>query len=590
MGQFIFIFSTFLFFTILVGVISAILVKNGDNQKTAKGYFLAGYGLSGLYIAGSLLITNISAESLVGLAGQSYGANMSGMAWEATAVISTIIMAFVFLPLYLRKGYTTLPEFMEDRYGKSVRRMVSILFLVGYLLVGIPVSLYAGAVAFNQVFRLDEILGFSTELTLTILIVVVGIVGALYAVVGGLKAVAISDTINGILLVAGSFLVIFFGFLAVGKMHGGGFFTGLHEVLHTNPEKLNAIGGAKDPVPFAGIFTGILLANLFYWGTNQMLIQRTLGAKNLKEGQKGVLLSGFLKMLIPFFVIIPGIIAAHLLPDLAYKDFAYPSLIAATMPWPLAGLFAAALFGAVYTTYNSFLNSASTIFMVDIYKPIINPNLSDEKTVKIAKQVGWLFALFSIVFSPFLNVLSTGLYDFGRSFTGFYNIPIITLVLIGIFSKRGSTPGAILATVFHILFYSGFKFWFKHIDTPLTNAIVEISYIHIYGISFIVMVMIIWIASYFHHNQQVFDKSSQADPSYDMTPWRHKNAVAIWLISFLVYEYFLFSPMGLATTQRNDTRITIISIIMVVFTILLVINERRKVLQYKQNPNKEPVK
>lgn len=186
MEHLVFTLVTFVLFTALVGIISGKIVKNSDDQKTAKGYFLAGNGLGGFFIAGSMLLTNLSAENLVGLSGQSYAANMSGMAWEATAVIATIIMAFVFLPMYLRKGYTTLPEFMEERYGVGVRRMVSILFLIGYLVIGIPVCLYAGAIAFEQIFDFATVFGISEGMALTILIVLVGIIGALYCGMQGL--------------------------------------------------------------------------------------------------------------------------------------------------------------------------------------------------------------------------------------------------------------------------------------------------------------------------------------------------------------------------------------------------------------------
>ncbi len=567
---------TFILFTAMVGVISGKIVSGSDDQKTAKGYFLAGSGLGGTFIAGSMLLTNLSAENLVGLSGQSYGANMSGMAWEATAVIATVVMAFVFLPMYLRKGYTTLPEFMEERYGIVVRRMVSILFLVGYLLVGIPVCLYAGAIAFNQIFDLGEIFGISDTMALTILIVLVGIIGALYAVFGGLRAVAVSDTINGILLVVGSVIVVVFGFIALGKANGGGFITGVQDVLNNAPEKLNAIGGKGDPVPFACIFTGMLLANLFYWGTNQVLIQRALGAKNLKEGQKGVLISGFLKMMVPLLLVLPGVIAARLVPGLASNDFAYPTLVARSLPWPVIGLFCAALFGSIISTYNSFLNAASTVFMMDIYKPIFNPNLSEEKTVKMAKKVGWGFAAFAIVFTPFLDVLSTGLYDFGRSFTGFYNIPIITIVLIGMFSKKGSTLGSVCATIFHVIFYACYKFFFPAIDTPFTNAVCSINYMHIYAISFLIMLVIIFICSKIAPNTKEFDKGSQRDKNYDMTPWVHGKAFAVWLISFLIYEYFMFSPAGLATTDKNIALIAGVTIALIVETVVLIIMQKGK--------------
>ena len=567
---------SFLVFTILVALISTKMVRGSDDQKTTKGYFLAGNGLGGFFIAGSMLLTNLSAENLVGLSGQSYGANMSGMAWEATAVIATIVMAFIFLPMYLKKGYTTLPEFMEDRYGVGVRRMVSILFMVGYLIIGIPVCLYAGAIGFNQIFSLNEVFGVSSGTMITVLIILIGIIGALYAVLGGLKAVAVSDTINGILLIIGAIAVVIFGFIAVGKANGsGGFLAGVEYVLDNNYEQLNAIGSSTDPVPFATIFTGMLLANLFYWGTNQVLIQRTLGAKNLKEGQKGVLISGFLKMLVPFLLVLPGVIAAALVGSgLESTDYAYPALVSAALPWPLQGLFCAALFGSVISTYNSYLNAASTIFMVDIFKPLFKPDMSEEKTVKTAKIVGWIFALFSICVAPFLNVLSTGLYDFGRSFTGFYNIPIITLVLIGMFSKKGSVVGSYIAAGWHIFFYSGFKFWFQYIDTPVTNWLVSINYMYIYAISFVIMVIIIFICSKIWPSEKTFDKGFQKDASYDMTPWSARKTVAVWLLSFLVYEYFLFSKAGLATADKNWALIGAITIILVLETVFCIVFEK----------------
>lgn len=573
---------SFIFFTALVGIISAKIVKGGDNQKTAKGYFLAGNGLSGLFIAGSMLLTNLSAENLVGLSGQSYAANMSGMAWESTAVIATIVMAFIFLPLYLRKGYTTLSEFMEERYGIAVRRLVSMVFLIGYLLIGIPVCLYAGAIAFNQIFDLNAIFGVDTQMALTILIALLGIVGAIYAVLGGLKAVAVSDTINGVLLIAGSVVVVVFGFIALGKTQGGGFAVGVMDIVNNAPEKLNAIGGEGDPVPFGAIFTGMLLANMFYWGTNQVLIQRTLGARNLKEGQKGVLVSGFLKMLVPFLMVIPGVIAARLVPGLESKDFAYPTLVARSLPWPVVGLFCAALFGAIISTYNSFLNAASTVFMMDIYKPIFKPDLSEEDTVKLAKISGWFFAAFAICFTPFLQVIGTGLYDFGRSFTGFYNIPIITLVLIGMFTKKGSPLGAFCATGFHVTLYSCYKFFFRDIDSPLTNAICSINYMHMYMISFIVMVGIILICDKISPNIREFSSKTDRKDNYDMTPWKHKNAMAIWLVSLLIYQYFIFSPLGLATKTKNVPLIIGATAFIIIESI--VIYAREKV---KANPTKK---
>ena len=557
---------SFLVFTALVGYISAKLVTS-DDQHTESGYFLAGKGLSGVFIAGSMILTNISAQNLVGMSGQSYRANMSGMAWEATPVIATIVMAMIFLPVYLRKGYTTLPEFLEDRYDSSIRKIVSLLFLLGYVLFAIPICLYAGAIGFYQIFDLSLIFGIDRGTSMTIMIVALGVVGALYAVFGGLKAVAVSDTINGILLFASGIVVPIFGLAYLGNMHGGSLATGLKQVLNVNPEKLNAIGGATDPVPFSTIFTGMLFANLFYWGTNQVLIQRTLGAKNLKEGQKGVLLSGFIKILLPIILVFPGIIAFHVVPGLEKADFSYPQLVARVLPWPLAGLFFAGLFGAIISTYNSLLNSASTIFMLDIYKPLINPGIQERELIKKAKLFGIAIAVFSISISPMFQTI-TGIYNFGRATTGFYNMPIITIVLAGMFTKWATPLGAKLAIVFHLVFYILMQYIIK-IDTPDNIIGVRISFIHVFAISVGVMFIIIYIAARLRPSEKVFDKNVSRVKNYDMRPWRLAKPVSAWLICFLVYVYLILSPWGLATEQRNMTFILGATVAILALTVLL---------------------
>ena len=562
----LFTLISFVFFTALVGVIAAKMVTS-DDQTTSKGYFLAGQGLTGIFIAGSMLLTNISAEGLVGLNGQSYGKNLSGMAWESTAVIATVVMALVFLPIYLRKGYTTLPEFLEDRYDKGVRRLVSLLFLAGYTLFGIPVCLYAGAIGFNQIFDLSKIFGISPSLSMTIMIILLGIIGALYAVFGGLKAVAVSDTINGVLLIIGGLLVPILGLWVLGKTQGGGIITGLSNVVNTNPEKLSAIGGPKDPVPFPTIFTGMLLANLFYWGTNQVLIQRVLGAKNLKEGQKGVLLSGFFKILVPIILLFPGIIAFHLIPGLPKADFAYPQLVARVLPWPLVGLFCAALFGAIISTYNSLLNSASTIFMLDVYKPAINPNIKDHDLVKKAKIVGIIMAIFAMVVAPSLQSVD-GIYNFGRAVTGFYNMPIIAAVLAGMFTKRATALGIKIAVGFHIVFYTLMKYVIK-IDTPDSLLGFSVHFLHVFAFSVICMFVIMFVVSLIKPDVKEFNRNSVVNKGYDMTPWEHAAPISFLLIAFLVYIYVILSPLGIATENKNYGFIITVTLVMAALALIV---------------------
>lgn len=567
MEHMLFTAITFLFFTALVGYISAKLVTS-DDQNTEAGYFLAGKGLSGLFIAGSLMLTNISAEQLVGLNGQAYSANMSGMAWESTSVIATIVMALVFLPLYLRKGYTTLPEFLEDRFDSGVRKIISLLFLLGYIIFLIPVCLYTGAIGFNQIFDLTLIFGVNQYWSMTILIIALGVVGSIYAIFGGLKAVAVSDTMNGVILVISSLIIPIFGLYYLGGMHGGSFMRGVQKVLTANPEKLNAIGVAGDPVPFTAIFSGILLVNLFYWGTNQVMIQRTLGAQNLKEGQKGVLLTGFLKMLVPLVLVFPGILAFHIIPGLSKGDFAYPQLVATVLPWPLVGLFCAGLFGAIISTYNSFLNSGATIFMLDIYKPLINPNVSEQRLVRLAKIVSLVIAVFSIAFAPTLQSVD-GIFSFAKAVAGFFNIPIITLVLVGMFTRWATPLGAKLAVAFHLVFYTLMRYVVQ-IDSPNSLAGFRISFIHVFGISFFIMLVIIYVTAKLKPVATTFDLHSIRVKNYDMRPWKFSRPISIWLMVFLVYTYLMLSPWGLATEMKNATLIWGSTIFVILLGVVLI--------------------
>ena len=338
-----------------------------------------------------MVLTNLSAEHLIGLNGSAYGHNMSSMAWEVTATIATIIMALVFLPRYLSGAFTTLPQFLSSRFGDDVRRMTVVLFMVGYGLITIPSVLYSGSIAVLQLFDVPNLLNISYSSGLTLTIICVGIIGAIYAVFGGLKAVAVSDSLNGVGLLIIGITVPIFGFIALGD---GSLGAGVNTVLTTHTEKLNAIGGPTDPTPFATLFTGMIFANLFYWGTNQYVIQRTLGAVSLAEGQKGVLYSGYFKLLVPFFMMVPGIIAFHLYgPELQSIDLAYPHLVRNVLPVYMSGFFLAVLLGAVFSSFNSLLNSAATLFVLDIYQPYKKTKISDKQLIKVAKIASVIIAL-----------------------------------------------------------------------------------------------------------------------------------------------------------------------------------------------------
>ena len=527
-----YITSTLVSCVFFMGIVAWISYqKTKGITDTKDGYFLAGRGLTGVFIAGSMVLTNLSAEHLIGLNGSAYGYNMSSMAWEVTATIATIVMALVFLPRYLSGAFITLPQFLSNRFGEDVRRMTVVLFMVGYGLITIPSVLYSGSIAVLQLLDIPNLLNISYSSSLTLTIVCVGVIGAIYAVFGGLKAVAVSDTLNGVGLLIIGITVPVFGFMALGD---GSLGAGVNEVLTTHTEKLNAIGGPTDPTPFSTLFTGMIFANLFYWGTNQYVIQRTLGAVSLAEGQKGVLYSGYFKLLVPFFMMVPGVIAFHLYGgELQSIDLAYPHLVKNVLPVYMSGFFLAVLLGAVFSSFNSLLNSAATLFVLDIYQPYKKTTMSDQQLIKIAKIASVVIALFSFVVSPLLQYAPEGLFQVIRIFTGFYNIPVITVVLVGLFTKRVPGFAAKVAIIFHVIAYGILKFV---ID-------VDINFIHIYAILFFIELGIMLGIGYLMPMDKPWKFINQS--KVDMTPWRYGFPVAITMVSCVVIIYLLFSTIGL---------------------------------------------
>ena len=510
-------------------------LKTRGSVDSKDGYFLAGRGLGGVFIAGSLLLTNLSAEQLIGLNGSAYGYNLSSMAWEVTAAVATIAMALIFLPKYLAGAFSTLPEFLNDRFDADVRRMSVVLFMLGYGLVTIPSVLYSGSIAVMQLFGVPELTGLDYFEALVATVITIALIGSIYAIFGGLKAVAVSDTINGIGLLIIGVLVPVLGLVALGD---GNFGDGLSKLTSDHPEKLNAIGSADDPTPFGTLFTGMLFANLFYWCTNQYVIQRTLGSASLAEGQKGVLFSGFFKVLVPFMMMIPGVIAFHLYgPGLTSIDEAYPRLIRDVLPVYLAGFFLAVLLGAVFSSFNSLLNSAATLFCLDVYGPWRKGQASDAELVRTAKIASVIIAIFSIIVAPLLYFAEQGLWQVIRVFTGFYNIPTVVIVIMGLFTRRIPALGAKLVIVFHVIAYGLLRFVF--------DDVVTVHFLHQYAILFGIEVLIMLVCGAIWPREKAWEFTPNA--KVDLTPWRFAKPLAATLFSCVVGLYLLFSSVGIAS-------------------------------------------
>ena len=507
--------------------------------STQDGYFLAGRGLSSVFIAGSLLLTNLSAAQLIGLNGSAYGYNLSSMGWEVTAAVSTVAMAFIFLPRYLAGAFTTLPQFLSDRFDEGLRRMTVVLFMVGYGLVTIPGVLYSGSIAVLQLFDVPSLISVTYSQGLVITIIIVGCIGAMYAIFGGLRAVAVSDTLNGIGLLIIGVLVPILGLSALGD---GSVSAGIQIITSSETDKLNAIGSSNDPTPFGTLFTGMIFANLFYWCTNQYVIQRTLAAKNLAEGQKGVLFSGFFKVLVPFLMMIPGVIAFHLYGSgMESIDLAYPALIRDVLPKYMAGFFLAVLLGAVFSSFNSLINSAATLFCLDIYSPWKNGSVNEVEMVRVAKVASVLIAIFSFIVAPLLQYAPEGLWQVMRIFTGFYNIPVIAIVVVGLFTRHVPALGPKIVIFFHIIAYALLQF--------ILNDYVNIHFIHLYAILFFLEVGIMLLIGYLFPRETlwIFRKKDLVD----LTPWKYAFPCAVSLLSCVVGVYLLFSPIGLVDGISN---------------------------------------
>ena len=525
---------TFVAFTALVAIISWWKTR-GDNLETQDGYYLGGRSLTGPVIAGSLLMTNLSAEQLVGNNGQAVRVGMSTMGWEVTSAIALVILAFVLMPKYLKTGLTTVPQFFEQRYDEGTRRLVSIIVLLSYVVIMLPNILYAGAQVFVNIFGIDEIFGISRFAAIAIVCVATAIVGSIYAIFGGLKAVAVSDTVNGVGLLIGGLLIPILSICILGN---GSFLAGIQDFITNVPaEKFNAVNPANalpPMIPWPVLFLGMLFNNLFYWCTNQSIIQRTLAAKNLAQAQRGAVFTAFLKLLDPFFITICGLLAYRFFGDgLANSDLAYPSLITTVVPNWLLGIIAAVLFGAILSSFNSALNSCVTLYTLDFHRPLFNQTASDSHLVSVGKRVGTGLAIVSICVAPFVSNAPSGLYDFLQECFGFYSMPILAIVLVGFYTKRVPACAPKITLVVHVILYSISKF------LPL-----NVHYLYVLSVLFPVDLALMLLIGKF--KPRATDFILEDSKAVDLTPWKYVKPAALTCFILMLCVYALFSPIGLA--------------------------------------------
>ncbi|MGF1579081.1 MAG: solute:sodium symporter family transporter [Gemmataceae bacterium] len=636
------LFSSFIGFTGLVGFLTWWLTRK-DKHDTSAGYFLAGRTLTFGFIAGSLLLTNLSTEQLVGLNGDAFADGLCVMAWEVIAGMSLVIMALFFLPRYLKSGIATIPQFLEERFDAWTRSITSAIFIIAYAGILLPIILYTGASGLIGILNVQELAGLPNKtVTLWVMVWMIGIIGSIYAIFGGLRSVAVSDTLNGFGLLVGGVIIIVLGLYAVDP---NGPLTGLSVLKEQAPEKFNSLGTADTTVPFSTLFTGVLLLNLFYWCTNQQIIQRTFGASSLKEGQKGVLLAGVFKILAPLILVFPGMVAFFLfgmvpMPEqqrVPIKDIiskkdgialvgsitpkepqeviligeaasealetqsveeaqakvgqfvyhdnekilvekvvgpevvitqedpgtngyytkkeldergidydslisprhrvdAYGALVRRVLPTWLAGFFAAVVAGAILSSFNSALNSTATLFSLGVYQHVVPGGAEDKSVIRAGKIFGGIIAIVSMTVAPLLAEQQS-IFGYLQKMNGLYFIPIFSVVLVGMLTRRVPPMAANFALVL------GFTVIALGYFVPFFDKWVKaVHEFHFLGIVFATLILMMLVIGQVKPTATPYEQKASGD--VDLTPWNLAWPVGIGLVLIVVGIYVTFADLS----------------------------------------------
>lgn len=438
----------FMCVTGLIGLLTYLKCRHqGRNEQSQnKEYFLAGGGLTWIFVAGSITLTNLSTDQLVGMNGNQMALLVW---WELAAIVGLILLAKIFIPVYYKYNCTTTTELLEKRYkNKHIRAVIGSLFLIGNALIYMPAVIYTGSLFMQTMFKVD--------IPLMYIATAFAIVGAIYAFFGGLRAVAVSDTYNGLLVLGMAILVVFLALNAIDYDFSG-----------IPAERLTLIGDADSPIPWTTLFTGMIFIQMFYWGTNQTITQRAMAAPNVKEAQKGIFAAAGIRLLIvPAIVVLPGIISYKLYGDIG--DAAYGRIVGDVMPVWLTGVFAAAMAAAVLSTYNSLLNSSTALYVCDIHEAYLN---KDASVVKLSGYVTLLLTSLTLVLVPIYQQADS-IINLLQQLNGLLSMPIFSIFVVGLLFKNVDARAGIAAVILGVVMYGLLTFQ----NSPLHT---DIHYIHL---------------------------------------------------------------------------------------------------------------
>jgi SSS family solute:Na+ symporter len=443
-------------------VVGAVLRAAGKKQTDAE-YFLAGRDLRWPFVGMSLLASNISAEHVVGLAGDGYRVGMVTGGYEWMAAWCLIILASLFAPLYLRSRIYTIPEFLERRFGWGLRAFLSGNLLVMNVLTKNAIDLWAGSLLLHLLFGWNQ------------LAVMIGlsVFTAIYTMKGGLRAVVYADMVQGTWLIVSGIVLTVVGLVAVGGWSG--------LTARVDPGLIHMAKPLDSELPITGFLIGNLFGGMFYWCMDQTNVQRVLGARSVDQGQKGAIFAGFLKLLIPFILVLPGVIAHALYPNLPKADMAYPRLVSDLLPVGLRGVVLAGLIAILMSSMSACYNASATLVVRDFFMRW-KPGLGDQEQVMIGRRITVLMAVLGVLAAPLVG-LSVTIWNYLQMLSAYLGVPLGAVIFVGLLWKRGNTAGAIAGGA------SGFAFGlFLFLDQTLGWALVAHPYLR----SFLHRSILVW--------------------------------------------------------------------------------------------------
>jgi len=449
-------YSDLVVFAAFYGLIIAVSIFKSRRERDSVDYFLAGHSLSWPLIGVSIVAANLSTEQFVGMAGQGAGdVGLAVSAWQLTGSIGIVVIAFTLLPKFLRAGIYTMPEFLEYRYNATARSIMALTTVVIYVCVLLTTVLYSGGLTLRTIFGIPLHWGIAA----------IALIATLYTFWGGLKAVAWADLFQGLALLAGGLLTFFLGLQACG---------GWDAFAAQNADRLHILLPSDDAqLPWTGVASGMWIVILYYCGLNQFIVQRNLAARSLRDGQIGVIFAGALWLVVPFAIVMPGIMAAQLYGgDMARPDEAYPMLIKSLVPLGWRGFMFAAIAGAVISSLASMLNSASTIFTMDVYRRLIDPAATQARLVRLGRFMTLLFMVAGCLLAPLLDDPELGgVFQFIQQYQGYIWPGTVAAFVGGFVLRRAPSAAGVAALVAGPLLYGVLQHWATNLHFLIQVAI-----------------------------------------------------------------------------------------------------------------------